>query len=310
MTSTSYTNAPDPGSPLDIVAVSGRIGGEVRGVKLSDQLTDSEVKAIRAALARHKVLFFRGQHHLDDLGQENFGARLGKIIAHPTVPIRPGTRVLLEIESRNGRAASSWHTDVTFVPAYPEASILRGVVIPEAGGDTLFANTVTAYQHLPGLLRDFADRAWAVHTNDYDYAAAFNDATTEEHQRFKNVFTATVYETEHPLVRIHPETGERSLVLGHFLKRIVDLPSADSARLFTALQEHVTSPENTVRWRWNAGDVVIWDNRATQHRAVADFGTQARVVRRVTLDGPVPVSIDGRHSRPLTPTADSSAIAA
>lgn len=306
MTTASYINAPDPASPLDILPVTGRIGGEVRGVRLSDQLTDAEVKAIRAALARHKVLFFRGQHHLDDAGQENFGARLGKTVPHPTVPVRAGTRVLLEIESRNGQTASAWHTDVTFVPAYPEASILRGVVIPEAGGATAFANTVTAYQDLPDLLRDFADRAWAVHSNDYDYATVHSEATEEERQRFRSVFTSTIYETEHPLVRVHPETGERSLVLGHFVKRIIGLSSTDSARLFTLLQEHVTRLENVVQWRWNVGDVVIWDNRATQHRAIADFGNQARVLRRVTLDGPAPISIDGRRSH----AADAVAIAA
>ncbi|MDO7835633.1 TauD/TfdA family dioxygenase [Sphingobium sp. HBC34] len=309
MTDLRYINAADPASPLDITPVTGRIGGEVRGVTLGATLSDGDIAAIRQALARHKVLFFRGQHHLDDAGQEDFAARLGRTVAHPTVPIRPGTRSILEIESRNGRAASSWHTDVTFVPAYPEASILRGVVIPEAGGDTAFANTVTAYQDLPDLLRDFVDRAWAVHSNDYDYATIYDDATDEEREQFQNVFASTVYETEHPLVRVHPETGERSLVLGHFLKRIIGLSSADSARLFAILQEHVTKPENVVRWRWNVGDVVIWDNRATQHRAVADFGQQARIVRRVTLDGPVPVSIDGRRSRALSPTEQIAAAA-
>lgn len=309
MTEFRYINAADPASPLDIVPVTGRIGAEVRGVRLSGHLSDDDTAAIRQALARHKVLFFRGQDHLDDAGQEDFAARLGRTVAHPTVPIRPGTRSILEIESRNGRAASSWHTDVTFVPAYPEASILRGVVIPEAGGDTAFANTVTAYQDLPDLLRDFVDRAWAIHSNAYDYATIYDDATEEERKHFESVFASTTYETEHPLVRVHPETGERSLVLGHFVKRILGLSSADSARILAILQEHVTKPENVVRWRWNVGDVVIWDNRATQHRAVADFGQQARVVRRVTLDGPVPVSIDGRRSRAIVPAERIAAAA-
>jgi taurine dioxygenase len=115
-------------------------------------------------------------------------------------------------------------------------------------------------------------------------------------KRYRGVFTATVYETEHPLVHVHPETGERALILGHFLQKFVGLSSRDSAHLFQVFQDHVIQPENTVRWRWSAGDVAIWDNRATQHRAVDDYGDAQRIVRRVTIDGEVPVSIDGRRS--------------
>ena len=301
MTNRPFFNAPDPGSPLDLTPVTGRIGAIVHGVKLSSALADTDVADLRDALARHKVLFFRGQDHLDDAGQEAFAAKLGKVVAHPTVPIKDGSQAILEIDSHNGRAASTWHTDVTFVEAYPEASILRGVVIPQAGGDTLFANTVTAYEDLPDQLRAFADTGWALHSNEYDYAEVFKEANDEDVARFRATFASTVYETEHPLVRVHPETGERSLVLGHFIKKILGLSSADSARLFAILQEHVTTPENVVRWKWQPNDVVIWDNRATQHRAVADFGTQRRTVRRVTLDGPTPISIDGRRSRRATP---------
>jgi taurine dioxygenase len=106
-----------------------------------------------------------------------------------------------------------------------------------------------------------------------------------------------VYETEHPVVRVHPETGERSLLVGHFVKQFVGFNTADSQRLFSILQDHITKPENTVRWRWVAGDVAIWDNRATQHRAIADFGLQRRTLRRATVAGDIPVAIDGRRSR-------------
>lgn len=297
MTTGNYINARDPNSPLDIAPVGGRIGAEVRGLKLSNKLSETDVKAVRAALARHKVLFFRDQDHLDDDGQEAFGAHIGKLVPHPTVPVKPGSKVILDLDSSDGRAASSWHTDVTFVDAYPEASILRGVVIPEAGGDTLFANTVAAYDHLPAQLRTFADSAWALHSNEYDYATVLDDAPEELKKFYASVFASTIYETEHPLVHVHPETGERSLLVGHFVKKILGLSSADSARIFQILQEHITAPENVVRWRWRQNDVVIWDNRATQHRAVADFGKQRRTVRRVTLDGQVPVALDGQRSR-------------
>lgn len=281
---------------LSVHPVAGRIGAEIRGARLSGDLDKKQIAAIRQALNEHKVIFFRDQEHLDDAGQEAFANLLGKAVAHPTVPPKEGSSYLLEIDSGRGGRANSWHTDVTFVDAYPYASILRAVVVPTSGGDTLWANTVSAYRNLPSELRDLADRLWAVHSNEYDYAARRPTASEEETKRFQETFTSTTYETEHPVVHVHPETGERSLLLGHFVKRIVGLTSADSAHLFALLQSHVIAPENTVRWRWAVGDVAIWDNRATQHYAVNDYGDQHRVVRRVTLDGLVPVSVDGRRS--------------
>ena len=295
---------------LDIRPVAGRIGAEVAGVSLSADLSDAAVHAIETALHRHKVLFFRDQTHLDDAGQEAFAERLGQPQAHPTVPVRDGTRYLLELNSEHGGRANSWHTDVTFLPAYPKASILRAVTSPASGGDTVWANTAEAYARLPEPLRDLAGQLWAVHTNAYDYAAAKPDARREDVERHRNVFASTVYETEHPVVRVHPVTGERTLVLGHFVKALKGFSTADSRRLFDSLQEHVVRLENTVRWRWREGDVAIWDNRATQHYAVDDYGDQRRIMRRVTLAGDAPVSIDGRTSRLITPAPQAPAAAA
>ncbi|WP_426387641.1 TauD/TfdA dioxygenase family protein [Sphingobium sp. R-21] len=293
----SFVNAADPTSPLDIVPVAGRIGAEVRGIALSGDLDGDTIAAIRTALARHKVLFFRDQAELDDARHEAFAGLLGDPVAHPTVPVADGSRYLLELDSKEGYAASSWHTDVTFVDAYPAASILRAITIPAAGGDTLWANGASAYEGLPEALKTLVDGLWAVHSNKYDYAAALSIKDAKRAEEYSRIFASTVYETEHPVVRVHPETGERSLLLGHFVKNFVGLNSADSQRLFGILQDHITLPENTVRWRWRAGDVAIWDNRATQHRAIADFGLQRRTLRRATIAGNVPVAIDGRRSR-------------
>lgn len=302
----TYPNAADPASPLDIVPVAGRIGAIINGVQISPDLDEATIAAIDAAVIRHKVVFFRGQHHVTDEIHEGFAARFGDPVAHPTVPVAQGSRYLLELDSREGFAASSWHTDVTFVEAYPKGSILRALTIPEAGGDTLWANGETAYDGLPEPLRQLANNLWAVHSNDYDYAAtlansdaaaAQSPAGQERHAYHKSVFASTVYETEHPVVRVHPVSGQRSLLLGHFVRRFVGLGEADSQRLFSILQDHVTRPENTVRWRWQVGDIAFWDNRSTQHRAIADFGLQRRTLRRATINGDVPVGIDGRQSR-------------
>lgn len=283
--------------PFQVRPIGGRIGAEVRGVTLSADLDDAAIGAINAALLQHKVLFFRGQSHLDDAAQEAFAARFGETVAHPTVPSLSSNSRLLELDSKHGTRANSWHTDVTFVDAYPKISILRGVVIPPAGGDTVWANTAAAYANLPQSLRDLADTLWALHSNAYDYAATRNLPDTEAESEYRKQFTSTLYETEHPVVRVHPETGERTLVLGHFVQRFVGLSQRDSDRLIELFHDHVTRLENTVRWRWTQGDVAIWDNRATQHYAVADYGDAHRVVRRATVHGDVPVGLDGRRSR-------------
>lgn len=302
-----FPNAKASDTSLDIVPVAGRIGAEVRGIPLSGDLADAQIAELKKALVRHKVLLFRNQKHLDDATQEAFARRLGTPVAHPTVPVAEGTEYVLELDSKDGHAASSWHTDVTFVDAYPQLSIQRALTVPAAGGDTLWANTATAYDGLPEPLRQLVDTLWAVHSNDYDYAAQLG-ASQERLEQYRKVFVSTLYETEHPVVRIHPESGERTLVLGHFVKRFVGLGKAESDALLRILQDHITKPENTVRWRWAVGDVAIWDNRATQHRAIADFGPQRRTLHRVTVAGDVPVAIDGRHSQ--TTKREPSAIAA
>jgi len=283
--------------PFQVRPIGGRIGAEVRGVTLSADLDDAAIAAINQALLDHKVLFFRGQSHLDDAAQEAFAARFGETVAHPTVPSLSSGSRLLELDSKHGTRANSWHTDVTFVDAYPKISILRGVVIPPAGGDTVWANTAAAYANLPDALRDLADKLWALHSNTYDYAATRHAPDTETEREYRKQFTSTLYETEHPVVRVHPETGERTLVLGHFVQRFIGLSQRDSDRLIELFHDHVTRLENTVRWRWTQGDVAIWDNRATQHYAVADYGDAHRVVRRATVHGDVPTGIDGRRSR-------------
>jgi taurine dioxygenase len=281
---------------LDIRSITPAIGAEIHGVRLSGDLPAEMVTAIRHAVLCHRVVFFRGQGHLDEAEHQAFARLLGPLVPHPTVPSLVGTEAVLDIDGENGRA-SYWHSDVTFVEAFPLFSILRGVVIPPVGGDTVWANAVAAYETLPPLLRDLADQLWALHSNGYDYAARRPNATAGQVQRYETVFKSMVYETEHPVVQVHPLTGERAIILGYFVRKLLGVSSADSGHLFAMLQDHVTRLENTVRWRWSADDVVIWDNRATQHKAIDDYGDQPRIVRRVTVDGPVSVGIDGGHGK-------------
>jgi alpha-ketoglutarate-dependent taurine dioxygenase len=270
--------------------VGGRLGAVIEGVRLGGDLDSATVAQVRAALLEHKVVFFRGQHHLDDDAQIAFAERLGPLTtAHPTV--NTGSARVLSVKATRGMAANSWHTDVTFVDRVPAISVLRGVTLPAYGGTTNWANTV--------------DHLWAVHTNAYDYARDTESGEDDEDSDFLRAeFESIAFETEHPVVRVHPETGERSLVLGHFVKKFVGLNSSESVALFKVLQDRVTKLENTVRWAWEPGDVAMWDNRATQHYAVADFDTQPREMRRITVAGDVPVSLDGRRSVARSGNAD------
>ncbi|MER5929385.1 TauD/TfdA family dioxygenase [Streptomyces sp. NPDC002054] len=285
---------------LTVTRIGGRIGAEIGGVRLGGDLAPATVAGIRAALLAHKVVFFRGQDHLDEAGHEAFARLLGTPVAHPTVPSADG-RYALGIDSHHGARANQWHTDVTFVPAYPAFSILRAVTLPPYGGNTLWANTATAYEHLPEPLRALADSLRAVHSNEYDYAALKPEALPEALAQYREVFTSTTFLTEHPVVRVHPETGERTLLLGNFVQRIQGLTGRDSRTLLNLFQDHIESPENTVRHQWQPGDVAIWDNRATQHYGVDDSDDHERTLRRVTVDGDIPVGPDGRPSVLLSP---------
>jgi taurine dioxygenase len=281
---------------LEIQPVAGRIEAEIVGIDLNTGLSDSVIREIRQALIQYKVIFFR-QQTLDEKGQAAFAGRFGQLTtAHPTVPAHASEHPeVFDLDySRNTPYTDHWHTDVTFVDRPPLGSVLRAVVIPPYGGDTVWANTVTAYQDLPSHLKALADNLWVVHTNDSDYAASTVDIA-QSAREYAKIFQATIYETIHPAVRVHPESGERSLLLGGFARRIKGLSSADSFDTLRLLQSYVTRLENTVRWQWQVGDVAFWDNRSTQHYAIADYGNQPRRVQRVTIAGDIPVSIDGQR---------------
>lgn len=303
---------------ISVRKVGGRIGAIIEGVRLGGDLPEDTVARIREAILEHKVVFFRGQEHLDDASHAAFASRLGSLTtAHPLVG--DASSQVLTLSANQGMAANSWHTDVTFVAEYPAFSVLRAAAIPAYGGTTNWANTATAYEGLPAPLKALVDELWALHSNAYDYANAFEREDEVSYNTSSGagvsagekgvVSRASVigesdwskfnFETEHPVVRVHPETGERTLVLGHFVTKFLGLNTSESHALFNLLQARVTRLENVVRWNWQAGDIAIWDNRATQHYAVADFDTQYREVRRITVSGEAPVSVNGEKSRQI-----------
>ncbi|RPA10345.1 TauD/TfdA family dioxygenase [Gordonia sp. OPL2] len=282
---------------ITVQKLGEHIGARIGQVRLGGDLAPEQVEAIRLALAINKTIAFTGQDHLDDDSQYAFAQLLGDPTApHPTVTSR-GTQ-LLTIEG----AANSWHSDVTFVDRIPKASILRAVTLPSYGGATTWASTVAAYEQLPKPLRALTEELWATHTNLYDYVSQSEPTggvdVSRKTDHYKE-FTSSEYQTLHPVVRVHPETGERSLLLGHFAKEFRGLKSSEFADLYQLLQARIIKLENTFRWNWSLGDVVIWDNRATQHYGIADYGNQTRELHRITLAGDVPVDVNGQSSQVL-----------
>jgi taurine dioxygenase len=281
---------------LEVAQIGGEIGAVVSGLRIGADLDPAAVAEFRAALLKHKVVFLRGQDHATDNDQYDFAAQLGEVTSpHPT--IKGDGKAILPIDSEQGKA-NSWHTDVTFVDRVPAISVLRAITLPPYGGTTVWANTVRAYETLNPALQALVGQLRAVHSNQYDYSIERPQigGLDVKEESYREEFRHRLFLTEHPLVRVHPETGEPSLLLGHFAQSFPGLSSTDFQDLFGLLQRHITRLENTVRWNWQPGDIAIWDNRATQHYAVADYGDHARRLHRITVAGDVPVDLDGRPS--------------
>ena len=286
---------------LRTTPLSATIGAEIRGVDLTRPLSDTTVHELRERLLQYKVIFFPGQHLEPEQHvalARNFGEPTP---AHPVLPGLDGFPEVFEIDY--SRAAQlresygdvvdrydglSWHTDVTFVERPPLGSILNAVVIPAAGGDTMFSDQRAAYEALSEPLREFLEGLVAVHDGQRAFGAilkAREDGGGEwEGKQYKSLDPV-----EHPVVRTHPETGHKSLfVNAGFTSHIKGLSLAESDALLQFLYAHATKPQFTVRYHWHAGDLGFWDNRVTQHSVVGDFGGQHRVIQRVTLRGDQP----------------------
>jgi len=298
--SDTTTATPTRALGLDVRPLSGWTGAEIHGVDISQPLSDAEVADIRAALLQWKVVFFRDQQ-LDHASHVRFARAFGDPTpAHPLFdaiddPEHPEVypvfrdRFKARYEDR-GYDLPGWHADVTAAHNPPAASILRAEVVPPYGGDTQWSNAVAAYEGLSAPLRALADGLRAVHQ------FALPDTATDDYRRR---FTSRPLRTEHPVVRVHPETGERALYVNPgFTRSIVGVSPHESRALLALFFEELGRPEYTVRFKWEPGSVAFWDNRSAVHLAPRDFQhlDVDRRLYRVTLVGDVPVGPDGRPS--------------
>jgi taurine dioxygenase len=288
---------------IEVKQVAGFIGAEISGVDLSQTLHDDAVKEIREALLKWKVVFFRGQN-IDHAAQIAFTSRFGEVTyAHPheDEPIEGFSQILpidrSRYERRNGLRRSSyesrWHTDVTAAINPPAASILRAVNVPSFGGDTQWTNLVAAYEGLSAPLRALADTLKAEHR----FNARLNIPSDS---KLAQRIAANPIVSIHPVVRVHPETGERALYVNPgFTSHILDVSRQESDLLLELFFNQITKPAYTTRFRWNNGDIAFWDNRATSHLAPQDLDhvEVERVLYRTTITGDIPVGVDGFRSQ-------------
>lgn len=282
-------------STMEIKPLGGRIGALVEGIQLSGDLQAGEVAAIRDAMLRHKVVFLRDQHG-GGAALEGFARLLGEPVPYTYSEPPEGldyTWEFDEIRSDHWHADLCWHTDPVAI------GILSPVTLPESGGNTVWSNTAAAYEEMPEALQAMADKLWAVHSAKKPIALSFPDPSEEELQ-IQGRFGSEVTGARHPVVRIHPETGERILFVGNVVYYFEGFARTPGQHIYELFQYYVTRPENTIRWHWRMGDVAIWDNRATQHYGVRDYGDERRTMRRISLKGSVPFSVDGTESTAVT----------
>jgi len=252
---------------IEVVRLSGSLGAEVRGLRLGE-VGPAEARTVSELLTEHLVLLFPGQH-LSESEHLAFARHFGELEGHPNLdnPFSQ-TREIFELAASRGGIADEWHSDITFSPEPSMLAILNMIRCPEVGGDTMWANMYKAYEELSDPLRDLCDGLTALHDADPHGKA---DSTTI-----------------HPVVRVHPVTGRRSLFVNeHFTRRIVEMSHEESRMLLGYLTRWVANPRFTMRYRWSKGTIAMWDNRCTQHFVINDFDEE-RVIQRATVMGDVP----------------------
>ena len=272
---------------LTIEPLTPGIGAEIPNLDLSEQLTDSVMKKLEQALLDWKVLFFRDQT-IDVEDQKRVARWFGELDIHPTsAPGAEHAELIRIAEDEKLRAHNDiWHSDVTFKASPPMGSILRALEMPPVGGDTMFADMYAAYEGLDDEIKVKIDNATALHV----WPPGWVDIVMKWQNMDRKEFDHRFPNPEHPVVRTHPQTGRRSLfVNAAFTRQIIGMEKSESDELLTFLYIQATVPEYQCRFRWRKNSVAFWDNRCTQHYALADFYPQKRTVERITICGDKPV---------------------
>ena len=272
---------------ISVTPISSSLGARIDGVDLAS-LQKEQFEEIHRALLDHLVIFIPGQD-IDDDHQKSFAGRFAECHPHPVRKYFGDSETLALVENDADKPPQEdnyWHTDYSFYSEIPDVAVLRAEVVPETGGDTLWANMYAAYDELSESLRGYLESLKAFHDLgpkfEFEMRRTLGDEAADK-------IVAEFRGAEHPVVTIHPETKRKALFVNPgYTRRIIGLRSAESEALLRFLYSHIDSPSFHCRHRWSPGDVAVWDERSTLHQGPADFYPQHRRLRRVTAGSRAP----------------------
>lgn len=277
---------------MRIEPIAGALGAEILDIDVSGDLANSEAAAVRDAFLEHKVVFFRDQA-LTPVAQKRFASLFGEPEIYPFIKgfdEAPEVIEILKTETDVKNFGGSWHSDTSYMPEPALGTVLYALETPEAGGDTLFANCAMAYEALSDGMRRMIDGLKAINSSENGYSGGRAKAMANL-DAMKGTYNtaATVFESAHPVVRTHPETGRKSLYINKsHTAHFQDMTRAESQPLIDFLTDHMIRPEFTCRFRWQPGSIAVWDNRTTLHFATNDYAGKRRQMNRVVLKGDRP----------------------
>ncbi|HWT41305.1 MAG TPA: TauD/TfdA family dioxygenase [Sphingopyxis sp.] len=273
---------------LKVAPLTPSIGAEISGIDLAEEQDEAVIAEIRAALLAYKVIFFRDQFITPEQ-HIAFARRFGPLEIHPATPKdQPNPEVLHIAHGPDSRGRENeWHSDVTWRAEPSLGSILRAIEVPAVGGDTLFADMAAAFRGLSPAMQDWCRSLSAVHDIARVFARRLGKSIEELHEQYPPQL--------HPVVRTHPETGEQALYVNTaFTSHIEGVSAKESEWLLAHLYAQAVVPEIQCRFRWRAGSIAFWDNRAGQHYAASDYFPAVRRMERVTIAGDRPFYRDER----------------
>lgn len=275
-------------SSIEVRRTGGALGAEIEGVNLAQGLDGETAAAIREALLEHLVVFFRDQD-LTSAQYQAFAEKFGALAEYPMIDSIEGYDKIIpvvKLEHETVNFGGIWHSDTTYLENPPMGTMLLARELPPQGGDTIFANQYLAYEALSEGMRRLLDDLIAINTSTLATASRTREDRLKDTPHSEG---PRDFESRHPVVRSHPETGRKALFVnvGH-TERFADMTVEESAPLLNFLFQHQIQPQFTCRFVWRPGSLAFWDNRASQHNAINDYNGHRRVMHRITLEGDRP----------------------
>ncbi len=272
---------------LNIKPFAPNLGAVITNVDLSNDINDEELKGIRDAFHKFQVLFFQNQSEISPENHIKLGRYFGDLHIHPAAPKMKNYPQIFEIitdkNSKIANGAEDFHSDVSCDIEPPLGTMLQLHILPECGGDTMFANMYMAYEALSNQMQKFLSDLKASHESVHFYSGRYK---TETNGESKTEYPSAI----HPVIRTHPETGKKAIFVNKFFTtRILGLEPQESKFILNFLFSHIEKTEFQIRYRWNKNDMAFWDNRCTIHKALWDYFPHERKGRRVTIKGDIPV---------------------